>query len=84
VMSFLTLLFRLLDEILNIYERVKKLRKKEEVKDAVRTAVDDKDQRELEKALGSENASKAIDVEGSEIRKSLPGVKELRDEKTGS
>jgi len=42
--------------------------------DAIRKAFNEYDQRGIEEALGSSSAGKPVDMAGSEIRDSIPGV----------
>jgi hypothetical protein len=41
---------------------------------AIKKAINDKDQRDIEKALGSPRAGEQSGIGGTEIRKDLPGV----------
>lgn len=46
-----------------------------ENRDAIKKAITDQDQREIEKLLGSSRAGELSGVPGTEVRDSLPGVK---------
>lgn len=48
---------------------------KKEQADGIRTAINEHDQRELERAIGNPSAGEQSGVPGSEIRDTLPGVK---------
>lgn len=42
---------------------------------AIKKAIDEQDQRDIEKALGSSHAGEPSGIPGTEIRETLPGVK---------
>ena len=46
-----------------------------EDREALRKAFEEQDQRDLEKAMGNQNAGKEVPATGSEIVDSLPGVR---------
>jgi hypothetical protein len=46
-----------------------------ENREAIKKAIEDQDQRDLEKAIGNANAGELSEVPGTVVRDNLPGVK---------
>lgn len=62
------------DQLILMYVEKQKANLREEIRLGIYNAVNLKDQRDLEKAIGNPNAGKPVDVPDSEIVDSLPGV----------
>lgn len=82
VLSLLLAIFKaipslqaLWDGLVSMYVESQIASMKAENRAAIQKALQDQDQRDLEKAIGSPNAGKEVPANGSEIVDSLPGVK---------
>jgi hypothetical protein len=75
ILKYLPKLQGVLAIAIAMYNRWKRASQEKENGAAVREAVDEKDQRDLEKALGGSVAGKPVDMAGSVIRDALPGVR---------
>ena len=62
------------DSLLAMYVRSEIASMKKENREALRKAIDEQDQRDLEKAIGNPNPGEHSGIPGTEIRDKLPGV----------
>lgn len=64
----------LFEQLVGLYVASELVSMKKENRDAIKKAIHEFDQREIEKALGNPNAGDPSNLPGSELRSSLPGV----------
>ena len=63
-----------LEQFESWYFRTQVASMKKENRDAIKKAIDEQDQRDLEKVLGNPNAGEPSNLPGVEQRNSIPGV----------
>jgi aminoglycoside N3'-acetyltransferase len=76
VFKAIPIIWTMIDRFAALWVQFRVWQMREENRDAIRKAIDTKDQRPIENAVGNPGAGKPSGIAGGELRDSLPGVRD--------